>query len=98
MSTQLPYVFDLLYDFKTLEQLNDHLSGKRRSATSATDLELYQLANENGVVCDSCKVMEEPEMRMVALLKHLTKPECGVMPDLVTKIKELLKETGHGDR
>lgn len=97
MSTQLPYVFDLLYDFKTLEQLNDHLSGKRRSATSATDLELYQLANENGVDCDGSKVMESAEMRAVALLKYLTKPECGLMPDLVMRVKTLLKETGHGD-
>jgi hypothetical protein len=52
MSQQLPYVFDLLYDIKTLDELNDHLSGKQRCATSASDFELYELARNNGVDCD----------------------------------------------
>lgn len=97
MSTQLPYVFDLLYDLKTLEQLNDHLSGKQRSATMATDAELYELARVNMVNCDFSGEKQSTETKMVTLLKHLTRPECGVMQDLVTKIKDLLKECGHAD-
>lgn len=96
MSTPLPYVFDLLYDLKTLEQLNDHLSGRQRYSVHATDAELYAFALQNNVTCDGSKVVETAEMRMVTLLKHLTKPECGVMPDLVLRINELLEEVGHG--
>ncbi|QYW06423.1 hypothetical protein uan_011 [Pseudomonas phage UAntarctica] len=96
MSTQLPYVFDLLYDFKTLEQLNDHLSGKCRCATSATDLELYQLANEHGVDCVKVD-LKEPADKLAGLLKTLTRPEFGLMPDVVTKINDALKENGYGD-
>lgn len=119
--TPLPYVFDLLYDIKTLEQLNDHLSGKQRQATSATDAELYQLAREQGVDCSGVKEVqheEPPELfgmceqhlkfpkgslcpfcrasKLEALLVRLTKPECGVMPDLVDDIRRTLKETGYG--
>lgn len=96
MSTPLPYVFDLLYDFKTLEQLNDHLSGKQRSATMATDAELYALARNNGVDCDFAGERQTPEVKMATLLKYLTRPEAGVMPDLVSRINDLLQETGHG--
>jgi hypothetical protein len=42
-SERLPYDFDLLYDFKTIHQLLNHLSGKERCATSATDAELIDL-------------------------------------------------------
>lgn len=98
MSTQLPYVFDLLYDLKTLEQLNDHLSGRQRYSVHATDAELYAFARQQGVDCDGSKVVETAEMRMATLLKHLTKPECGVMPDLVMRINKLLEEVGHGHR
>lgn len=44
--TELPYVFDLLYDFKSLEALHDHLSGKSRAATSGTDRDLRRLMIE----------------------------------------------------
>ena len=44
--TPLPYQFDLLYDLKSVEQLHDHLTGRRRQATSATDQELYDLCIE----------------------------------------------------
>ncbi|QBJ04492.1 hypothetical protein HOV23_gp081 [Pseudomonas phage Lana] len=119
--TALPYVFDLLYDIKTLEQLNDHLSGKQRQATSATDAELYALARDNNVDCTGVHRFTAPEpppyygmcdrhlkhpegtlcpfcraSRMEAMLVRLTKPECGVMPDLVGEIKRALKETGYG--
>jgi hypothetical protein len=47
--TELPYVFDLLYDIKSLEQLHDHLSGVRRSATSATDQQLVELMAEHAI-------------------------------------------------
>jgi len=47
--TDLPYIFDLLYDIKTLEELHEHLTGKQRTATSATDLELIELSIENNV-------------------------------------------------
>lgn len=125
MSNKLPYVFDLLYDIKTLDELNGHLSGKQRCATSATDAELYELARNNGVdcvgvagctampnrldemygicdkhllhahgaMCSFCKVA-----RLEAMLVKLTRPEAGVMPDLVSEIKQLLKVTGYGDR
>lgn len=121
MSTQLPYVFDLLYDIKTLEQLNDHLSGNIRCATSATDFELYELAKNNGVsctgiekhqsaappdyygICERHLVRPEGSLcpfcrasRMEAMLVRLTRPECGVMPDLLTEIRRTLKETGYG--
>lgn len=38
----LPYVFDLLYDLKTLEQLHDHLAGKARQPVSSTDAEVIE--------------------------------------------------------
>lgn len=44
--SQLPYIFDLLYDFKTVEQLHKHLTGQQRNATSATDFELIALAKD----------------------------------------------------
>lgn len=44
--TSLPYIFDLLYDFKTVEQLHAHLTGRQRYATSATDFELIALAKD----------------------------------------------------
>lgn len=47
--TDLPYVFDLLYDIKTVESLHDHLTGRRRLATSATDAQLIALAREQGI-------------------------------------------------
>lgn len=47
--TTLPYSFDLLYDLKTVEQLHDHLTGRQRYATSATDFELIALAQDTGV-------------------------------------------------
>jgi hypothetical protein len=47
--TELPYVFDLLYDVKSVESLHDHLTGKRRLATSATDTQLITLAREEGI-------------------------------------------------
>lgn len=46
---KLPYSFDLLWDFKTVEQLHDHLTGRQRYATSATDFELITLAQELNV-------------------------------------------------
>lgn len=47
--TPLPYDFDLLYDIKTVEQLHDHLTGRHRQATSATDQELYAMCVEYGI-------------------------------------------------
>ena len=47
--TLLPYVFDLLYDIKTLEALHGHLLGTRRQATSATDQQLVDLMQEHNV-------------------------------------------------
>lgn len=47
--TNLPYVFDLLYDFKTVEQLHDHLTGVQRCATSATDEMLIGLCVEHDI-------------------------------------------------
>lgn len=49
----LPYDFDLLYDFKTVGQLHDHLTGHSRMATSATDAALVELALEHGVALPS---------------------------------------------
>jgi hypothetical protein len=48
-TTSLPYIFDLLYDFKTVESLHDHLTGKTRYATSATDRELVKLMADNSI-------------------------------------------------
>lgn len=47
--TDLPYVFDLLYDVKTVESLHDHLTGRCRLATSATDANLIALARQEGI-------------------------------------------------
>lgn len=47
--TELPYVFDLLYDVKSVESLHDHLTGRRRLATSGTDAQLIALARENDI-------------------------------------------------
>ena len=59
---RLPYAFDLLYDFKTREQLYDHISGKRRSATSATDNDLFQLMQEYNIPFpDKLEVIEKAE-------------------------------------
>lgn len=46
--TPLPFPFDLLYDIKTLGELHDHLTGVRRTATSATDQQLLDLMVEYG--------------------------------------------------
>lgn len=46
--TPLPFPFDLLFDIKTLGELHDHLTGVRRTATSATDQELLDLMAEHG--------------------------------------------------
>lgn len=124
MSNNLPYVFDLLYDIKTLDELNGHLSGRQRVATSATDAELYALALNNGIDCEGvagCTYKPDtlPEMygmcelhltrpegalcpfcrasRMEALLVRLTRTEYGLMPDVVSQIKALLKDLGYGD-
>lgn len=45
----LPYIFDLLYDIKTVEALHGHLTGTQRMATSATDRELIELAQTHGI-------------------------------------------------
>ena len=47
--TQLPPSFDLLYDLKTLEQLHDHLTGRRRSPVNGTDAEVMLLCVESDV-------------------------------------------------
>lgn len=46
---QLPYVFDLLYDIKTVSSLYDHLLGVSRLATSATDAQLLELMRDENI-------------------------------------------------
>ena len=58
--TQLPYIFDLLYDFKTVEQLHAHLTGQQRYATSATDFELIALAKDTGTPLPESINVEPP--------------------------------------
>ena len=58
--TKLPYSFDLLWDFKTVQQLHDHLTGRQRYATSATDFELITLAQELNVPLPSSINVEPP--------------------------------------
>lgn len=48
--TELPYVFDLLYDIKSLEALHAHLLGQLRLPTSSTDADIVQTMNEQGIV------------------------------------------------
>jgi len=45
----LPFEFDLLYDIKTVGELHAHLTGARRTATSATDRELVAAMLENNI-------------------------------------------------
>jgi hypothetical protein len=47
--TPLPYIFDLMYDFKTVEDLHAHLMGTTRFSTSATDRDLAKLMAENDI-------------------------------------------------
>lgn len=47
--TNLPYVFDLFYDMKSVKELHDHLTGVRRLAIHTTDRELIEMAITNGV-------------------------------------------------
>lgn len=89
--TPLPYVFDLLYDIKTLEQLNDHLSGKQRCATSATDPELYELARNNGVSCVGAPMPSKLGEMYGICEPHLVKPEGAMCPFCrATKLEALL--------
>ena len=46
--TELPYVFDLLHDIKSLELLHGHLTGALRLPTSSTDAEIVQTMLEEG--------------------------------------------------
>lgn len=64
----MPYIFDLLYDFKSIEDLHAHLKGERRHATSATDNELLKLMEENEVPLPEGFISEE--------LKELSAEEC----------------------
>lgn len=66
--TPLPYVFDLIYDIKSLESLHDHLNGNTRLATSATDRELLKLMEENDIPLPEGYITEE--------LKELSLEEC----------------------
>lgn len=45
----LPYDFDLLYDIKSRAALIDHLSGRQRLATSATDQQLVDLVRAHSI-------------------------------------------------
>lgn len=47
--TELPYIFDLLYDVKSVEALHDHLTGRCRLSTDGTDAELIALSREEGI-------------------------------------------------
>lgn len=47
--TELPYVFDLLYDIKSVEELHDHLTGRCRTSTSGTDAALIALARQEDI-------------------------------------------------
>ena len=46
---ELPYIFDLLYDIKTREDINDILEG-RPTRCSCTKTQLLELANEIGFI------------------------------------------------
>ena len=46
--TKLPYVFDLLHDVKSVEELHSILLGEPH-CTDATDWELCELADEHGI-------------------------------------------------
>lgn len=106
-SDELPYIFDLLYDIKTLSSLHGHLTGRERLATSATDQELVALMLEHGLAlpADYSAPLQELAVRYeqaIALLRqlreHLTpSPEHGTSsgPDtawMKTSIEELLAQ------
>lgn len=84
MSNRLPYVFDLLYDIKTLDELNNHLSGRQRTATSATDAGLYELAKNNGVTCEGvagCTHLPTRLGEQYGMCEdHLLRPEGSMCP------------------
>lgn len=47
--TELPYIFDLLYDIKSVELLHGHLTGALRLPTSSTDAEIIQSMVEHNI-------------------------------------------------
>lgn len=47
--TALPYIFDLIFDLKTVEQAHDHLLGKTRYSFAGTDRDLVDKMVEHGI-------------------------------------------------
>ncbi len=69
--TLLPYDFDLLYDLKTVEQLHEHLTGKQRFPTHATDAELVSMCAQYGVALPPELVKIAPEVDQLATNQRL---------------------------
>lgn len=80
--TPLPYVFDLMYDLKSVEELYAHLTGKQRFATSATDAALVQMMIENDVPL--------PEGYVPPAIADLTSDECHIRYVELLKVVEQL--------
>lgn len=98
--TPLPYLFDLLYDFKTVESLHAHLMGTTRFSTSATDRDLVNLMSENDIPLpegyesipdaagNSC--LDMPPVQAARVLAALKGDEVAII--------EAFRELSHGER
>jgi hypothetical protein len=105
----LPYVFDLLYDIKTVSSLYDHLLGVSRLATSATDIELLELMRDQNIAPPPgmqypplaqdvvAAVLQQRYGEAITLLKHLARKH-GPMGEMEKKqVATLLKAHGLED-
>jgi hypothetical protein len=80
--TELPYIFDLLYDVKSVESLHDHLTGRCRLSTSGTDAQLIALARENDIplpedLVEPPATLTERHDEALALLKRIHERACA---------------------
>jgi uncharacterized protein (UPF0297 family) len=67
--SNLPHVFDLLYDLKTVEQLHDHLTGRQRYAVSSTDAEIIETCVDHKI--DLPDNMLAPQVTLKSLTRTI---------------------------
>lgn len=80
--TPLPYVFDLMYDFKTVQSLHAHLTGKERFSTSGTDRDLVQMMMDHQIPL--------PEGYAPPAIMDLSEDECRIRYVELLKVVEQL--------
>lgn len=102
----LPFTFDLLYDIKALGELHNHLTGKRRTTTSATDAELLELMREHNIALPvgyevdstSLPARYEQALALLQMLNEHARPaddaRCLVSSYIEAQTRELLQHHG----